>query len=143
MEQCFCAVCHLYLLDLLNFSGIRLTVPKVWYFFALLTGVWAGLLTNGVNVNRINIVYYGLMMFVVLGVYFTIKEIKYTKWSTLCVYAILGIMLVSTYFTTYADSIKYQFYYGFGDALSAAEQADTEKIYVTADAQGKGYSTGE
>lgn len=82
--------------------------------FALLTGVWAGLLTNGVNVNRINIVYYGLMMFVVLGVYFTIKEIKYTKWSTLCVYAILGIMLVSTYFTTYADSIKYQFYYGFG-----------------------------
>ena len=108
--------------------------------FALLTGVWAGLLTNGVNVNRINIVYYGLMMFVVLGVYFTIKEIKYTKWSTLCVYAILGIMLVSTYFTTYADSIKYQFYYGFGDALSAAEQADTEKIYVTADAQGKGYS---
>ncbi len=74
---------------LLNFFRNKTDGAKGLVLFALLTGVWAGLLTNGVNVNRINIVYYGLMMFVVLGVYFAIKEIKYTKWSTLCVYAIL------------------------------------------------------
>lgn len=107
--------------------------------FALLTGVWAGLLTNGVNVNRINIVYYGMMMFIVLGIYFTIREIRYTKWSNLCIYAVLGVMLVTTYFGSYADSIKNQFYYGFGDALIAAEDTGAERIYVTADAQGKGY----
>lgn len=107
--------------------------------FALLTGVWVGLMTNGVNINRINIVYYGIMMFIVSGIYFTVKEIKYTKWSTLAVYIVLGIMLVTTYFGSYADMIKSQFYYGFGDALVAAEKADPEKIYVTADAQGKGY----
>lgn len=107
--------------------------------FALLTGIWAGLLTNGVNVNRVNIVYYGIMMFIVLGIYFTIREIKYLKWSNLCIYAVLGVMLVTTYFGSYADMIKGQFYYGFGDALIAAESTGAEKIYVTADAQGKGY----
>lgn len=107
---------------------------------ALLTGVWAGLFTNGVNVNRINIVYYGIMMFVVLGIYFTIKEIKYTKWTSLCMYVIAGVLLVTTYFTSYADMIKGQFYYGFGDAVITVNNAETEKVYVTADAQGKGYT---
>ncbi len=108
--------------------------------FALLTGIWVGLLTNGVNVNRINIVYYGIMMFAVLGIYFTVREIKYLKWSNLCIYAVLGVMLVSTYFTTYADAIKGQFYYGFGEALAVAEKSEADKLYITADAQGKGYA---
>lgn len=107
--------------------------------FALLTGIWVGLMTNNVNINRVNIIYYGIMMFVILGIYFTIKEIKYTKWSTLCVYLVLGILLVSTYFGSYADMIKGQFYAGFGDAFAVAKEADTDIIYVTADAQGRGY----
>ncbi len=107
---------------------------------ALLTGIWAGLLTNNVNVNRINIVYYGIMMFSVLGIYFVITEIKYLKWPVLAVYAVMGVMLVATYFGSYADTIKGQFYDGFGDSLAAAEESGAEKIYVTADAQGKGYS---
>ncbi len=107
---------------------------------ALLTGIWAGLLTNNVNVNRINIVYYGIMMFSVLGIYFVTTEIKYLKWPALGIYAVMGILLVTTYFGSYADMIKGQFYYGFGDALAEAEESGADKIYVTADAQGKGYS---
>ncbi|HIV86039.1 MAG TPA: glycosyltransferase family 39 protein [Candidatus Monoglobus merdigallinarum] len=108
--------------------------------FALLAGLWVGVLTNGVNINRINLVYYGIMMFAVLGIYFTIKEIKYFKWSNLCIYGVLGVLLISAYFGTYADSIKSQFYYGFGDALDTAEASGAEKLYITADAQGEGYA---
>ncbi len=122
-----------------EFFRVKIKGAKGLVVFALLTGIWAGLLTNGVNVNRVNIVYYGIMMFIVLGIYFTIREIKYLKWSNLCIYAVLGVMLVTTYFGSYADMIKNQFYYGFGDALAAAESTGAEKIYVTADAQGKGY----
>ena len=107
--------------------------------FALLAGVWVGLVTNNVNVNRINIVYYGIMMFIVLGIEFVIKEIKYAKFANIAIYAILSVMLVTTYFGSYADMIKGYFYYGFGDALIAAEESDADKIYVTADAQGTGY----
>lgn len=112
---------------------------KALVFFALFAGVWAGLLTNYVNVNRINIIYYGIMMFIVLGISFVIKEIQYTEWVNLSIYVVLGILLVITYFGTYADMIKGQFYYGFGESLAAAEASGAEKIYVTADAQAKGY----
>jgi len=112
---------------------------KALVLFALLSGVWAGLLTNNVNVNRINIVYYGIMMFIVLGVYFVIKEFKYAKWTNLVIYAVLGVMLISTYFGEYADSIKNYFYEGFGEAIAEVKDSGAETIYVTADAQGKGY----
>lgn len=108
--------------------------------FALLAGVWVGIMTNGVNINRINLVYYGIMMFIVLGIYFTIREIKYFAWSNLAIYTVLGVMLVTTYFGSYADLIGQSFYSGFGDALATAESSGAEKIYVTADAQGKGYT---
>lgn len=107
--------------------------------FALFTGIWAGLMTNNVNVNRINIVYYGIMMFASLGIYFTIKELFFAKWVNIGIYAVMGTMLAGVYFTSYANEIKGQFYYGFKEAFETAQKAGTDKIFVTADAQGKGY----
>ena len=50
-----------------------------------------------------------------------------------------GIMMAGSYFGSYADNIKHHFYWGFGEALQAAEDSGAEHIYVTADAQAKGY----
>lgn len=124
----------------IEFFRTKTAAPKGIALFALLIGIWAGLLTNGVNVNRINIVYYGIMIFAVLGMRFVITEIKYTDFMILGIYAVLGAMLVSTYFTDYAEHIKGYFYYGFGEALEAAEDSGAQRIYVTADAQGEGYA---
>lgn len=111
---------------------------------ALLTGIWAGLLTNNVNINRVNIIFYGMMMFVVLGIYFTIQEIKYLKWSNLCIYAVAGIFLLGTYFGPYADSIKTSFHYGFGESLAVAEESGAQQIYITVDNVGnKSYKFSE
>lgn len=107
---------------------------------ALLTGVWAGLLTNNVNVNRINIIYYGIMMFAVLGIYFVITELKSLRAIVPAMYLVMAVLLCNTYFTTYADEIAGYFYDGFGEALEAAEASGSARIYVTADAQGVGYS---
>lgn len=101
--------------------------------FAILTGVWVGLITREVNVNRMNIIYYSMMMFVVLGIYFTVKEIRYARWTNLCIFATLSVMLVTTYFGPYNDSIKERFFYGFGDAYALIQNTDAEKIYITAD----------
>ena len=112
---------------------------KALVTFALLIGVWVGLTTNSVNVNRINIIYYGMMMLAVIGIYSVIKEIKYAKWIVSGMYILFFILLVNTYFTTYSKEIGYYFYDGFGDALNKVELAETSKIYITADAQGVGY----
>lgn len=106
--------------------------------FALLAGIWVGLLTNNVNVNRINLIYYGIMIFAVLGIAFTIREICVLLCTNMVMYAILAAMLLMTYFGDYADIIKEQFYDGFGDALLRAEASGTQIIYVTADTQYEG-----
>lgn len=106
---------------------------------ALLTGVWVGLLTNNVNVNRINIVYYGFMMFAVLGICFVVSQIKGAFIITGSMYFMMAVLLFNTYFTTYASEIAVSFYSGFGSALQAAEESGSQRIYVTADAQGTGY----
>ena len=129
----------LFIAGIAGIRSVKSDGVKSLAVFAILTGVWVGLLTNNVNVNRINIIYYGIMMFEVIGIYFVITELKYSKWAMATVYVILGILLVSTYFTSYADEIGGCFYYGFGDALAEAEDSGAERIYVTADAQGKGY----
>lgn len=111
--------------------------PKGLVLLAVLTGVWAGLLTNGVNINRVNIIFYGIMMLAVLGIYFVIREIKYLKWSSLFIYAVAGVLMIGTYFGSYNDTVKEQFFYGFGDAVLTAEESGAQKIYVTADIQAK------
>ena len=112
---------------------------RVLIVFAILTGIWTGLTTNYVNINRMNIIYYGMMMLSVIGIYSVVKEVKYAKWVVPCMYLLSSILLVNTYFTSYAKDIGRAFYDGFGKALIVAEKANTAKIYVTADAQGKGY----
>lgn len=124
---------------IIEFIRVKTDGAKGVALLAFLSGVWVGLMTNSVNVNRINLIYYGIMIFIVLGILFTIEEIKVVKWSNLAIFAISGILLVSTYFSSYADTIKGYFYDGFGSALETAENSGAEKIYVTADAQGKGY----
>lgn len=112
---------------------------KALAVFALLAGVWVGLLTNRVNVNRINLIYYGILIFTVLGVQFVLTQLKAMRISVVSMYLLMGILLCNTYFTTYADEIGHYFYEGFGEALEEAEASNASRIYVTADAQGVGY----
>lgn len=106
--------------------------------FILFAGMWAGLFTKNVNVNRINLIYYGLMIFAVLGIVFTIKEIYVFLYTNLVIYTILAGLLVTTYFGSYADMIKHSFYDGFGDALNRAELSGTQRIYITTNTQYEG-----
>jgi len=104
----------------------------------LLAGVLDGLLTNGVNINRINIIYYSIMGFAVLGMRFAAREFRFLRPGCIGLYALLAAALLTTYFGSYAATVKGCFYDGFGEALAAAEQTGSAKIYVTADTQFKG-----
>ena len=107
--------------------------------FTVLLGIWVGLTTNYVNINRLNIIYYGIMMLSTIGIYEVITSIKHTKWLLIGIYTFAFCAMIVTYFTSYANYISYAFYDGFGDAIHKVESLDVEKLYITADAQGKGY----
>ena len=108
---------------------------KVLVVMAVVAGIWVGLVTNYVNINRINIIYYGIMMLVTIGIYQVMLQIKQGKVVIPIMYMIFFILFMGTYFTSYAKDISKVFYDGFGDALIKAEAANSSKIYITADIQ--------
>ncbi|MCD7826437.1 MAG: glycosyltransferase family 39 protein [Clostridiaceae bacterium] len=100
-------------------------------FFFLLTGILCGILTNGVNVNRINIIYYPIMILAGLGIFEAVRWFWVSRWCLLAVYAVSFCLFANTYFTTYAAEIRGYFHGDFGDALEAVEDAEVDKYYIT------------
>ena len=106
----------------------------------LLTGLWCGLTTNGVNINRLNIVYYPIIIMGGIGIFYVIKWISPAKWGILTAYAVSFVMFAATYFTSYANSMDVYFFKDFGNAVTSLKNSDSEKIYITADSQYQGSS---
>lgn len=109
-------------------------------FMFFLTGIWCGITTNYVNINRINIIFYPLIILLSIGVYDVIKYFKNFKWIIMVVYIVTFLIFSSNYFTTYQKSISKYFFKDFGDALISIKDSDAEKFYITADVQYEGSS---
>ena len=110
-------------------------------FFFLLTGVWVGITTNGININRINLIFYPIMCFVAYGIYEAIHFLTVTKYAIAAVYLVFFCLFTHTYFTTYAEEIGQYFFQSFGEAVTAVADSDAQRLYITADSQYEGAST--
>lgn len=106
----------------------------------LITGIWCGLTTNNVNINRINMIYYPIIIMAGIGIYYVIKWIPQAKWGIAAAYIVAFVMFSSTYFTTYADSMDGYFFKDFGEAVSSLKDCNADKFYITADSQYTGAS---
>lgn len=113
------------------FKRYRKKTGAAFVIFYFLTGIFCGLFTNGVNINRINIIYYPIIILAGFGLYELSKWFVLSKWGLALVYAVAFGMFVNVYFTTYPDEIREYFHEDFGDALEAAWETDAEKFYVT------------
>ena len=121
-------------------TACALTV--IWF----LTAVYAGLVTANVNINRINILFYPLILFTGFGVQaflmlFRKPAIQSVAASVVVLSYLTAFGLFShTYFTSYGDLLEDSFMADFGKAVTAIRDTDADKIYISADAQYKGYS---
>lgn len=98
------------------------------------TGIWCGLTTNEVNINRLNIIYYPIIVLAGIGIYNVVRMISLPrlKYGIAAAYAVLFLLFAREYFTGYAVDINAQFEKNLGDALSSLKESDAEKIYITA-----------
>lgn len=108
--------------------------------FFLITGILCGIITNNVNVNRINIIYFPILILTSLGIYNLVVKVKYMKWCVFAAYLVTFGIFTSTYFTSYADMISEAFFKDFGEAVLSLKDSHAEKLYITADSQFKGSS---
>ena len=127
------------ILGLFGFFKGRGADNKWLALFALLTGIWVGIVTNGVNVNRINIIYYAELMFIALGIYYAVTALPKLTVPAACALLLSGALMTGTYFGAYAESVKHYFFYGLEDAITAAEDSGADRLYISADLQYKGY----
>lgn len=98
-------------------------------------GIWCGLCTNNVNVNRLNIIFYPLIIFIAAGVLEIVRYLKKLRWIPIFIYISMFIVFSITYFTAYSKSINTYFFNDFGDALISIRKNDVEKIYITSNVQ--------
>lgn len=111
----------------------RKRVGAMFVLFFLGTGIWCGLITNSVNVNRLNIIYYPIIILAGIGIYEVIRWISlpWLKYGMAIVYVLAFVLFVRVYFTGYADEMEAVFYKDFGDAVSTIKESDADKFYIT------------
>ena len=107
--------------------------------FFFITGLWCGICTNGVNINRINIIFYPQIIFTALGIYTVLCRLPAfpIKLGIAGAYLLAFALFSTTYFGGYARNIEYSFFKDFGSAVSALKYSDADKVYITCKSQGE------
>jgi len=101
----------------------------------LIVSIFVGMITANVNVNRINIIFYPMIILCGIGIYSIIKRIKIFSILILLIYAIAVISFSSNYFGDHSKVIASSFYNGFEECSKYVEGKNFEKLYVTSDTQ--------
>lgn len=110
----------------------------IWLvFFWFIAGVVSGLMINNVNINRINIIFYPLLIFIGLGIYYLLFEVIQKNQRRLAVFLIGSLycfyftLFTVSYFGVHNDQLSEAFYDGFGEAVKYVDSQDYDYIYVT------------
>lgn len=93
-------------------------------FFSM--GIAVGVITRGLNVNRINIIWYSMIIFTALGIYQVCRNVKIFTILLATIYAASAIGFSTAYFKQ-----CYPFFAGFRESLQQIEEYDYQKVYVT------------
>lgn len=98
----------------------------------LVTGVWVGLITFEVNVNRINIIFFPLIFMCGYGIAAVVKRCGRAVFLIGIAYGTCFVLFLGTYFTSFAEGIKTYFNVNF---LEIVEEADAmeecDVLYIT------------
>lgn len=100
-----------------------------------LVGLMIGLLVTGINVNRINFIFYSIIFLQALGVYYVIRVLNRIEMKAyiLVIYIIFFLLFTKVYFTTYQTTIQNLFNAGLQESLEYAEEKEFEKYYISSE----------
>lgn len=91
----------------------------LWGF--LVTGIWVGLITYEVNINRVNIIFYPIILLCAYGIGLTVRKWKKLWPVVAAAYGISSILFFGTYFTTYAEESRQYYNKDFMEAVAEAD----------------------
>lgn len=108
----------------------------LWAWLAV--SVFSGLMVNNVNTNRINIIYYPMILLASLGIWhvlFRAAPVKKIAIAVAVLYALSFAGFTAAYFGEHSKALANDFCSGLTDAVKYADGLDADVLYITADSR--------
>ncbi|OKP80506.1 hypothetical protein A3844_27300 [Paenibacillus helianthi] len=105
-------------------------------FVHIVVLLWLGIavlmaLITDVNINRINIIFYPLIMLVAAAVFWLYQKLKPAGIVAVLAFAVMFGFFTNTYFREFPKNIGPAFYDSLGEAIQYASEATSGSVYVT------------
>lgn len=104
----------------------------------LLMGIWVGLITREVTINRINVIFYAVLAIAAIGIEWCLKKCWLLILPVGAYYGVCALLFASTYFGTWTEVSRIYYYDPYVQALEFAENLECDIYYITPDPQGEG-----
>lgn len=105
-----------------------------WFFM----GIWIGVMTNGIMIHRINVIFYSILFLAAVGIKWCIQKWKVLVLPIGALYGISALLFAYTYFRDWADMSRDFYYESYVDALYYAKNIECDYYYITPDPQWSG-----
>ena len=99
----------------------------------VLMGLWVGIVTCEVNVNRINIIYYPMIFLTALGIKAVIAKLPVLKWPVVVCYGCLFLAFSATYFTVFARESHSYYHADLLEEIRFADSLPVDHLYISTD----------
>lgn len=103
-----------------------LLVILLWLFVSVLMTF----VTN-VNINRMNVIFYPIILLIVAGFMWLSKKVKVLAILSAVTFSLFFVLFTTVYFRDYPKEIGPAFYESFGEAIQYASEESAGNIYVT------------
>jgi 4-amino-4-deoxy-L-arabinose transferase-like glycosyltransferase len=106
----------------------------------LAVAAFSGLMVDNVNTNRINLIFYPVLMLAGLGLWHVLFEAAKVRKLVIAVavlYAISFTGFTASYFGNHAKALANDFCSGLTDAVKYADGLNTDVLYITADSRSR------
>lgn len=98
--------------------------------------LWAGIITKNVTINRINIIFYPVIVISGIGIAWCIRKIHLLCVLIAAMYGALALLMAQMYFGSWAEISRTYYYDPYLQALEYAKTIDCDKYYIYPDPQG-------
>ena len=106
--------------------------------FWLFMGIWVGLITREVTINRINVIFYAVLAIAAVGIEWCLKKWRLLVLPVGAYYGVCALLFAYTYFGVWTEVSRVYYYDPYIQALEFAETLECDVYYITPDPQGEG-----
>ncbi|MCM1325713.1 MAG: glycosyltransferase family 39 protein [Bacteroidales bacterium] len=112
-------------------TAVRKKAEKLALLGFLLTGIWVGIITFEVNVNRINIIFYPLLFLCAYGICRIADKNRKVLAAVGGLYILCALLFLGTYFMVYPQKAARYYNKEFLEAVETADKEGSGKIYIS------------